>query len=293
MPIALDYAAICDDVVQAMEGDGTNLNAETAWSFLYRYVLQVTPADDIHIAESNVLTTKAWHQRSERAEQWLCSKLVPGKVLPMVEMKARLGTLFRKARQLGAKESAVPNYSGKGFEVAVGYLIKKLCGVDALSGHSITRYRGFQLAQRGEVDEPDLALFSFDDFRIVISLLWTTRKDRVGADLYDAVFFRRRRPDLSILVVTNEFQLNLVNSLLNAPDVDVVYHVCPDLLLAAHNRLPPNSTFTTEQLLSSKTPIPEYAEYLSIRRQLKPLAQLFSDINASKPGLPPHSSDPR
>ncbi len=273
-----------------MKTDGVALTPESAWSFLYRYVLQVTPADDIHIAEANVLKTKAWKERSDRVERWLCSHLVPGTQLSMSEMKSRLGRLFSKARELGANENAMPNYTGKGFEVGLGYLIDHLCGVKPLAGHSITKYRGFQLAQRGEVDEPDLALFSFDDFRIVVSLLWTTRKDRLGADLYDAVFFRRRRPDLAILIVANEFQLNLLDSLLKSPDVDAVYHICPDALLEAHNPLPPNAQFTSEQLLGFKKPIPEYGEYLSIRSRLKPLSQLFQDIADAKPSSHPIST---
>lgn len=283
MPIELDYVGLCDDVVAAMHVDGVELTPQMAWSFLYRFVLQVTPTDDIHIAESNVLKTKAWKERSDRVEKWLCANLVPGQSLTMPELKGRLGRLFAKARELGAKESAIPNYTGKGFEVALSYLIKKLCGVEPLAGQSITKFRGFQLAPRGEVDEPDLALFSFDDFRIVISLLWTTRKDRLGADLYDAVFFRRRRPDLAILIVANEYQLNLLDALLKSPDVDAVYHISPDALLEAHNPLPPNAQFTTQQLLGNKKPIPEYGEYLSIRSRLKPLSQLFADIDASKP----------
>lgn len=283
MPIDLDYVAVCDEVVAAMRSDGVELSPNTAWSFLYRYVLQVTPTDDIHIAESNVLKTKAWKDRSDRVEKWLCSNLVPGETLSMPDLKSRLGRLFAKARELGANPNAMPNYTGKGFEIGLSYLISKLCGVVPITGQSITKFQGFQLAQRGEVDEPDLALFSYDDFRIVISLLWTTRKDRLGADLYDAVFFRRRRPDLAILIVANEFQLNLLDSLLKSPDIDALYHISPEALLEAHNPLAPGAQFSTQQLLGNRKPIPEYAEYLSIRNRLKPLTQLFADIDASKP----------
>lgn len=283
MAVELDYRALCDDVEAEMNKDGVPLTPATAWSFLYRYALQVTRSGDVHIAESNVLKQPTWKTRSARVERWLCENMVPGQDLDLATMKGKLGRVFSKARSLGATERAIPNYTGKGFEVATAFLIHRLCGVEPLAGQSVRKFRGFQLAKRGEVDEPDLALFSFDDFRIVVSLIWTTRRDRLGADLYDAVFYRRRRPDLAILVATNEYQLHLVNTLLESPDIDGVYHVSPDALLAAHNPLGDQEQFTASELLGNKKPIPEYAEYLSLRERLKPLSQLFEDISQAKP----------
>lgn len=279
---SVDYDAICQTVLASMQEDGLQLTPETAWNFMFRYALNITPNGDIHIVESSELAKAIWKMRSGRLESWLTTNLAPGRILTDSDIRDRLGLGFKSAQAQGYGGTPA-NFTGSAFENGLAFVISKVCDVEPLVRQSVRKFRGFQLAQKAEVEQLDVALFSYDDFRILISCLWTTRKDRLTSDLYEANFLRRRRPDLSILFVVNEFQPNLLLHLLDAPEVDAVYHVSVDALLAAHNPLTAGTTYTAEQLLAAGGGIPGYQSYLAVRSRVKTLSDLLSDIDEHKP----------
>lgn len=284
MPDAAEsfYDSIGQAVEQAMQEDGVPLTRATAWNFVYRYGMGVA-GDLPHIVEANELRRAAWRTRGRRALAWLTKNLVPGTELTAEDSLSRLNTAWRMAPDFGYSGNE-SNLAGSSLEYALAYLVERLCGVRPLVKKSIRDFRGYEIAKRAEVEQLDLALFSCDDLRLFISAFWTTRKDRIAADLYEATFLRRRRPDVGIAFVVNEFRRGLLLHLLNAPDVDRVYHVCLDALLAAYAPFEGTVRLTQDELLGSSAAVDEYQTYLTLRQSVKGLDTLFEDIDRLKPG---------
>jgi hypothetical protein len=278
------YQESADAVESAMKADGVNLTRDTAWNFVYRYALGMTADDLPHIVEENYLKGVGWKAKATTVRDWLASNLVPGSRLTVRELRDRLDSTWNIAKKKkNYREGARPNVAGLSLEYSLAHLIVKFCGVSPIVGASIRKFRGYELAQRAEVEELDLALFTFDDFRMLISCLWTTRKDRLASDLYEAAFLRRRRPDVAVIFVVNEFHPSILRHLLNAPEVDQVYHVGLSALLEAHKPFDLGDTFTGKELLGTKKPVSLYNTYLELRQRVRDLSSLFDDIDRLKP----------
>lgn len=278
------YQESADAVEKAMQGDRVNLTPENAWNFVYRYGLGMTSDDLPHIVEANYLKSGGWKARATRVRGWLASNLVPGTRLTVEQLRNRIDSTWKIAEtKKNYSKNARPNVAGLSLEYSLAHLIDRFCGVTPIVKASIREFRGYELAQRAEVEQLDLALFTFDDFRMLISCVWTTRKDRLASDLYEAAFLRRRRPDVAVAFVINEFHPSIIRHLLNAPEVDQVYHVGRGALLEAHRPFGPGDTFTGEELLGTKKPTSDYNRYLELRERVRDLSSLFDDIDRVKP----------
>ncbi len=263
-----------------MAQDGVQLADETAWNLVYRYVLDARD-DRLHIVESNYLRNQGWRLRAAAVEDWLAQHMA-ARELQRPELLLRLGAIFRQQGRAGGQENA----TGRALEDVLGYLISELCEVRPLVRQNIHGLRGFELASKSEVKEVDIALFE-EEFKIFISCIWTSRKDRVNSDLREPAVIRSRRPDVQTVVVTNEFQAHVLSVLLDAQEVDSVYHVNKGALLAAH--LPKGLDTAGPELLlegSSRT-AQALQRYLRLQRGLKPLEQLFRDIRSVRLGRMP------
>jgi len=274
-------------IEQAMKSDGAELTPTSAWNFLYRYNLDFK-AGRPHIAESNVLTTKAWSERAARVTSWLADNLAPGKTLSDAEIGVRLG--------LGNSPGAGgTNATGAGLEQALAFLIDRFTGHRPLVRQSLTTFKGYEIVRKGEVDELDLALMSKDDLRLIISCFWTSRRDRISSDLYESVFVRRRRPDIQVAFVVNEFQPSILNALLTSPDVDAVYHVCRDAVLRAHAPGSPNDSITVGELAADSARARAVTQFMNLKARLKDVSQLFDDVKVIARDVvaaTPNSGDP-
>jgi len=266
-----------------MTADGVPLSRDSAWNFLYRYCLAIDNAGVPHIVESNVLEGSGWRRRANRVAAWLERNLVPGRVLSVDELKDKVDKAWKIARdEYHFRPNARSNVAGSALENALAFLIERFCGTRPLVKSSIREFRGFELARAAEVDELDLALFSFADFRLFISTVWTTRKDRIASDLYEAAFLRKRRPDVAIAFVVNEFHTSLIGHLQSAPEVDRIYHGSLPALLEAHRPLKRDDT-PFESPLASKEASAAFSTYLNLQEQIQDLASLFRDIDRIKP----------
>lgn len=288
-----DYEEARNTVLTQMSQDHVRLSRRTAWNFVYRYVMAAT-GDAPHIVESNELAKEPWKSRAEKVSGWLRQNLAPNEgTLSPADLAARIDRAWEvvsvnrnKREGKPPSDRSRPNVTGKALQTALTFLIGRLCHVRPLEERSIHRLRGFELARAEEVKQLDLALFP-GDFRIFMSCIWTTRKDRLGADLNDAAFVHRRRPDVAVLLVVNEFHLPLIRHLATAPQVDRVYHVCREALLSAHE---PDMGQTLNQLHADRRKLKDYGDYLHARENVKDLSELFRDIDRLNPKQRPEDA---
>ncbi len=266
-------------VEQEMLADGVELTQGTAWNFLYRYILLAQDGVP-HIVESSELRKRAWKQRAEVVSDWLSLHL-SASALQQNEVAERLGMIHRSQQSESRRGE---NQTGRALEDGLAYLIHKFTGVHPLVRQSIRALRGYEIVAPGDVEQLDLVLLSRSDFRLFVSCLWTSRRDRVAADLYEAVFIHRRRPDVQTAVVTNEYQFSILNSLISSPDIDRVYHVCLDGLLEAWRPGTDSDSFTLGDLRNSGQRQAGVQRFVRLQSAISPISQLFDDVRAIAAG---------
>ncbi len=214
---------------------GDVLTPKSAWRFIYRAMLwmeQLPTGPLPHIVEANDLR-RSWASRGLAARQYLLQNLDSRRPLLEEELLAALGQIYE--RRGGGGRLQPNNIVGRAFEEGITQLIARLCpGVIPMLKPRLSGLQGFEMAPPGYHSQPDLALFSPTDFRVIVSTKWTLRKDRVGGFLHEAYFYRQRRPDINIAFVVNEFKVNILWYLVTSPLVDQVYHVHVPLFEAAH-----------------------------------------------------------
>jgi hypothetical protein len=265
--------AIFDEASKDVE-----LSAETAWHFLYRSLLwfeSVASQTVPHIRETNDLKKKAWLDRAKRLTTYLDDNLRPSSM----DLLERVDWLYKK--RVGEGEPIQrQNITGTGFEVALSILLERLCNVTPLIKPRLENLQGFELAPQRFVQQPDLVLFGHQDFKLLISSKWSLRKDRLGEHLYEANFYRERRPDLYIVFVVNEFDPSRLLHLVRAPEVDRVYHVHLPALLNVHDPFPGQTTIARIDLMGNKPSL--YDTYQNLKQNIRDLSELFADIKRVK-----------
>lgn len=190
-----------------------------------------------------------------------------------------------RLRQTGVSSFQRNNITGASLEATLQVLIHEICGVLPARTPKLNTLRGFELAPAGYHSKPDLVLFSALDFRLLISTKWTLRKERIGTYLHEAYFYKQRRSDLQIAFVVSEFNLNIVEWLVNDPLVDRVYHVHRPMLLAVHqpfSRVAVGGTVLIADLVRPTQEAKEYGRWLALSDRLFDLSHLFADIEALK-----------
>ncbi len=259
-------------VHRRMESDGVVLKPETAWNLAYRYILDLRDGLP-HIVESNDLKRARWRKAAEAVQGWM---LEPGRLaaerMEVGEGNSRLATVQQLARA-----GTGQNLTGFAFEHVLAYLVHELNNIWPPVRRSIRRVRGYEIVSKSEVDELDMIVISEDDFRLFVSCLWTSRGDRVTADIYDAGFVRRRRPDVQTAVVTNEFKNHILDDLINAPEIDAVYHVCKEALLIAHR--PTRDSVSVDEVVAGASAA-QFRNYIRLTSEIKDLSELFADIDS-------------
>jgi hypothetical protein len=176
-----------------------------------------------------------------------------------------------------------PNITGAAFETSLQVLIGKLCRIMPSRTPALHTLQGFELAPAGYHSRPDLVLFGPRDFRLLISTKWTLRKERIGTYLHESYFYRRRRPDLQIAFVVNEFQPNILGHLSTDPLVDRVYHVNKRMLLdlyAPFTGIAPGADIPQSTLTRNHPNAKEYRRWLRMHDRLFDLTDLFADISS-------------
>jgi hypothetical protein len=218
---------VFDDVATEMLADGVTLTEQTVWNFLLR--LNLAYRNDLPaIVESNLLSGNGiWVQRARTVSAWLRVNLA-SRSLSDAELSQRLGVAHRS-------DPNRETQSGLALEDGVAYLIEKFCGVTPMVRRNFHDVAEHALLRKGEADQIDLMIERRGKLLAAISCLWTSRRDRVGADVYDSVVFKQRRPEVPFVIVTNEYQASILQSLLASRYVDAVYHVSKQVLLEAWN----------------------------------------------------------
>jgi hypothetical protein len=174
-----------------------------------------------------------------------------------------------------------PNVTGAAFETALQVIIGKLCGITPSRTPALHTLQGFELAPKGYHSRPDLVLFGPRDFRLLISTKWTLRKERIGTYLHESFFYMRRRPDLQIAFVVNEFQPNILRHLSADPLVDRVYHVNKQMLLdlyAPFSGVPEGADIPRSTLLGDHRNAADYRRWLHMEDHLFDLTDLLADV---------------
>jgi len=169
-------------------------------------------------------------------------------------------------------------------------LLDRVVGVTTAREPELRTLSGFELAPEGYHSRPDLALFSPDDFRLLISTKWTLRKERIGTYLHEAYFYKQRRPDLQVAFVVSEFNTNILTWLAHDPLVDRVYHVRLPMLLAVHTSFPrvaANGAVPKKTLLGDGKDVRDYQRWLGLRARVFDLSQLFADVTLLRPDAVP------
>lgn len=266
------------------------LRVETAWRYIYACVLWEHVVDRkpyLHLNDR--LSQKAGRELAQRGREFLqnhlCEKPVTD-VSPVIDAIVREYRAERETQGI-TEEFQRNNVTGGSFEATLQELIERLCGVRPLRGPELRKLRGFELAPVGYHSSPDLALFSASDFRVLVSTKWTLRKERIGTYLHEAYFYKQRRSDLQVAFVISEFNLNIVEWLVNDPLVDRVYHVHLPMLLSVHRpfrSLGDGGQVPVKRLVAPRPDldIQAYARWLSLSDKLFDLQELFRDIRRLK-----------
>jgi hypothetical protein len=270
-----EIESIFDEFSQSVK-----LSRNTAWQFLYRSLLwfeKIGSKSVPHLRETNDLKKRVWLGRAQLFAQYLEENLEPvGTPLPdRVDLlyKRRVGIRKKLQRQ---------NITGTGFEIALSILLERVCCVTPLIKPNLKDMQGFELAPAMFVQQPDLTLFDKKNFKVLISSKWSLRKDRLGEHLYEAAFYRKRRPDLYIVFVVNEFDPSRLLHLVRAPEVDQVYHVRLESLLSVFNPFPENGAISQEALKTNKQLAKAFEDYQDLQKNIRDLKDLFDDIDRVK-----------
>jgi len=281
-PMQFKYEGVLRTIFDETQKEkGIKLSEKTAWQFLYRALLwleKIGNEEVPHIREVNDLKKRIWLDRGKRLAAFLNSNLEP----TADPLSNRVGLLYEASN--ARKEQQKQNIVGTGFEYSLSILIKQFCSVAPLVKPKLNQLQGFELAPLRFVQQPDLALFDSQDFRILVSSKWSLRKDRLGEQLYEASFYRKRRPDLYIVFVVNEFDPSRLFHLARAPEVDRVYHVHLPALLDVYDPFPNQPTISRDYLIGDSEIAKRYQIYQNLKRDIRDLSELFSDIKRVKPG---------
>lgn len=264
------------------------LTRESAWKYvaacvMWADVIGGTPY--LHLNDR--LKTQAGKQLAERGRGYLDANLMPG--TPTLDVIDRIGKRYaaeREAQGFSATSWQRNNVTGRSFEGVLQELIDRLCGVRPAREPQLRTLRGFELAPVGYHSQPDLALFSPRDFRLLISTKWTLRKERIGTYLHEAYFYRQRRSDLQVAFVVSEFNPNIIEWLVSDPLVDRVYHLNLDMLLKVHEPFGEGATVAREKLVQASPERKRYERWLALGTRLFDLSQLFEDVDRLKADAP-------
>lgn len=272
------------------------LTPSTAWRYVYAISLWHQESDGqdyLHLVESSELKKAAGKAMSDRAAEYLTDELVDRDQCDPFQIINHIGKEYNleRARQgHPPSDKRDPNMTGTSFETVLEALIEKLCGTRPRRTPNLHSLQGFEFAPVGYHSRPDLVLFTPRDFRLLISTKWTLRKERIGTYLHESYFYRKRRPDLQIAFVVNEFQHNILHHLTSDALVDRVYHVNKRMLLEVQ------SPFTTwesknhispREILGATPQAKRNRDWISLSDRLFDLSELFehiSKLNASPDG---------
>lgn len=264
------------------------LTASTAWRYLYACCLwseQVSGSPGRYLHLNDRLSQKSGRELAERGRRFLESHLLSTPVDDVEPHIDQIGRAYADEREHQGFSRAFqrPNVIGSAFEATLQVLLERISGVTPARTPRLRSLRGFELAPIGYHAEPDLALFSPKDFRLLISTKWTLRKDRIGTYLHEAYFYKQRRSDLQVAFALSEYNLNILNWLANDPLVDRVYHAHLPMLLAVHTPFPgtPDDGAVAKERLVSSTPDPEvrdYRRWAALSTRLFDLSDLFRDV---------------
>jgi hypothetical protein len=275
------------------------LTDENAWKYVAATVMW---AEKRKVAEKNGgtedflhlndrLRTKSGQDLARRGLMWMDDgNFIAGKkALRHID---RIGQRYDRERKKAGKQGAWQrnNVTGRSFETVIQELIARRCGSRPSRESRLHSLQGFELAPSGYHSQPDLALFSERNFRILISTKWTLRKERIGTYLHEAYFYRRRRPDLQVAFVVAEFNPNILEWLVNDPLVDRVYHLHLPMFLAVHDPFGTRQEIPVDELRSPSIQRRRFERWVALGSKTFDLSQLFKDIRQLRAESP--TSDP-
>jgi len=183
------YSRLFDAMSAMLLLEHEELKPDTAWRLLYSSILWLEDSGIPHIRESNDLKKgNPWFKRAQRAEQYLKQHL---RSKPLAGLGDSLDwAMEERNRYRGSGSEQRQNLVGNAFEHLMSGLLRSLCQVSPVLKPALGDLRGFELAPKGYVSQPDLILFSPSEFEILVSTKWSLRKDRLGEFLYEARFYR-------------------------------------------------------------------------------------------------------
>jgi hypothetical protein len=261
------------------------LTRDNAWKYVVACVMW---ADVIggqpYLHLNDRLSTSGGKALARRGLSYLDEHFVPGE--RTLEQIDRIGKAYAEERE---RQGYSPerwqrnNVTGRSFESVLQELISRLCDARPAREPRLRTLRGFELAPVGYHSQPDLALFSPQDFRLLISTKWTLRKERIGTYLHEAYFYRQRRPDLQVAFVVAEFNVNIIEWLVGDPLVDRVYHLHVPMLLDVHEPFARDDEVAAERLIAQSAERRRYERWLALGTRVFDLSNLFEDIDRLKP----------
>lgn len=268
-----DYGSFVDEYFE-----DKSLTDQNAWQHIYRLVWSKnSDVDNLpEIKESNKLEdTHIWETRARRAEKYLNNQLGVNYqdsnfdlIFKSYVNENDIGLDSQKANNIRG------NVRGEGFEYVTQYVIKELCDVEPLMKKDVSELQGYETAKSSSVTQPDLILFSEQDYSLLMSTKWTLRKDRLKQFLHEAEFYRKRRPDLNITMVTNDIDTNYLTDLIENEFIDRIYHIHKPLLFEIYEPLDGESV-DFEGLLEEN----DIHKYIQLNEHLYDIRDLFDDIN--------------
>jgi hypothetical protein len=229
------------------------------------------------------LSTVGGRALASQGLDYLDKHFIPGE--PTLDQIDRIGKAYadERERQGYSRERwQRNNVTGRSFESVLQELITRLCGVRPAREPKLRTLRGFELAPTGYHSQPDLALFSPFDFRLLVSTKWTLRKERIGTYLHEAYFYRQRRPDLQVAFAVAEFNVNIIEWLVGDALVDRVYHLNVPMLLDVHAPFGEDEEIAAGRLIAPSAERRRYERWLALGTRLFDLSDLFDDIDRLK-----------
>jgi hypothetical protein len=281
------YRVTTEAIFDELESEFGPVGRDNAWKFLYATVAWFeSHGGQQYLHLNDRLKSKAGQELARRGEEYLKTHFVPPGASPLEEFIDRIGSKYEaeRARQDLGGSWQRNNVTGNAFEAALQVLVRRINGVTPSRQPALHTLRGFELSRVAYHSKPDLTLFSPRDFRLLISTKWTLRKERIGTYLHEAYFYRQRRADLQIAYVVSEFNLNILEWLVNDPLIDRVYHLRLPMLLDVHQPFlkAGASTIDIPRLLAPSQERRDYGRWLALSDRLFDLKQLFDDIDLLK-----------
>jgi hypothetical protein len=273
------------------------LTRENAWKYVVACVMWADViSGEPYLHLNDRLSTAGGRALASRGLEYLDEHFVPGEAT--LEQIDRIGRAYADERErqgYSRDRWQRNNVTGRSFESVLQELISRLCGVRPAREPQLRTLRGFELAPTGYHSQPDLALFSPFDFRLLVSTKWTLRKERIGTYLHEAYFYRQRRPDLQVAFVVAEFNVNIIEWLVGDALVDRVYHLHTPMLLDVHAPFAEHDEIAADRLIAPSAERRRYERWLALGSRLFDLRDLFDDIDRLKseatPALDPDEGD--